>query len=91
MVDTEDAIGSRSQAAAEQLNSVAMGKQGSAGAAAADVKDISAEGTISMLEKQLEVAKEQSQKHEEHARYMSHFASCLSLLMHSSLLSDLML
>ena len=89
--DTGDATGYRSQAAAEPLDSVGMGPQGSTTTAAANAQDISAESKILLLEQQLEVAKEQSQKHEEHGRYLSHLAPFLSLLMQSGLLSDLTL
>lgn len=85
---TGDAAGSRSQASAEQPDSVAMEKQGSA--AAADVKEVTADKKLLLLEQQLEQTKQQSQEHEEHARYMSHLVPCHSLMMRSSLLSDLM-
>ena len=82
------ATGSWSHASAKQPDSVCTETQGSADAA--DVKEVTAEKKVLLLEQQLEQTKEQSQEHEEHARYISHLASCLSLLMCSSLLFDLL-
>ena len=64
--------GSRLQAFTEQPDNMGMGTQGSATAAATDVKDITTEKGL-LLEQQLEAATLQSQKHEERARYFSHF------------------
>ena len=78
--------GSRSQAFTEQPDSMGMGTQGSATAAAAGVKDITTERVL-LLEQQLEAATSQSRKHEERARYFSHFALYDALNGHNMLFS----
>lgn len=63
--DTADATESTSQVLAAQPDSVDIEQQGNT---AATVNDIAVDRKVVLLEQQLEVANQQSQKHEEHAR-----------------------
>ena len=63
--DTADATESTSQVLAAQPDRVDIEQQGNT---AATVNDITVDRKVVLLEQQLEVANQQSRKHEEHAR-----------------------